>query len=81
MNATPALAGALDAADTAVNGSRGLPVDWDQIDWDQIDWDRVEAEVRRLRQRIFTAARAGDLGTLRNLQVPDRPWACLSCLR
>ena len=54
MNATPALAGALDAADTAVNGPRGFPADWDQI-----DWDRAEEDVRRLRQRIFAATRAG----------------------
>ena len=63
MNATPALAGALDAADTAVNGPRGFPADWDQI-----DWDRVEAEVRRLRQRIFTASKAGDHRKVRSLQ-------------
>ena len=42
---------------------------------DAIDWRSPEGNVRRLRQRIFTAARAGELGTLRNLQVPDRPWA------
>jgi RNA-directed DNA polymerase len=29
--------------------------------WRQVDWRRVEADVRRLRQRIFTAAKAGDL--------------------
>jgi len=63
LNATPALAGALDAADTAVNGPRGFPADWDQI-----DWDRVEAEVRRLRQRIFTASKAGDHRKVRSLQ-------------
>ena len=59
-----------------VNG----PAD-DVLVWDAIDWRSHEDNVRRLRQRIFTAARAGDLGTLRNLQVPDRPWARLSCLR
>ena len=35
-----------------------------------------EDNVRRLRQRIFTAARDGDLGTLRNLQkLMLRSWS------
>src|SRR5580658_9479721 len=46
-----------------VNG----PKDRD-LDWLSIDWQRVEADVRRLRQRIFTASKAGDLKTVRNLQ-------------
>ncbi len=29
--------------------------------WHQVDWRAVEEQVRRLRQRIFTASRAGDL--------------------
>ncbi|MFI5898548.1 group II intron reverse transcriptase/maturase [Actinoplanes sp. NPDC051513] len=37
-------------------------------DWQSIDWRRAEDEVRRLRQRIFTASRAGDLKGVRNLQ-------------
>ena len=36
--------------------------------WDAIDWRRVEDDVRRLRQRIFTASKAGDLARVRNLQ-------------
>jgi hypothetical protein len=36
--------------------------------WHQIDWRHVEREVRRLRQRIFTASRAGDLARVRRLQ-------------
>jgi RNA-directed DNA polymerase len=36
--------------------------------WRQIDWRRAEAEVRRLRQRIFTASKAGDLARVRQLQ-------------
>jgi len=36
--------------------------------WRQIDWRRAEAEVRRLRQRIFTASKAGDLPRVRRLQ-------------
>ena len=38
------------------------------LDWRQIDWRRVEREVRRLRQRIFTASKAGDLARVRRLQ-------------
>jgi RNA-directed DNA polymerase len=40
----------------------------DMLDWCQIDWRRVEREVRRLRQRIFTASKAGDLVRVRRLQ-------------
>jgi RNA-directed DNA polymerase len=40
----------------------------DDSDWYSIDWARVEADVARLRQRIFTASRAGDLKRVRNLQ-------------
>jgi RNA-directed DNA polymerase len=38
------------------------------LDWRQIDWRRVERNVRRLRQRIFTASKAGDLPRVRRLQ-------------
>src|SRR5947209_9781174 len=37
-------------------------------DWRQIDWRAVEDQVRRLRQRIFTASKAGDLARVRRLQ-------------
>lgn len=37
-------------------------------DWASIDWRQVEEDVRRLRQRIFTAAREQDLRKVRNLQ-------------
>ena len=47
----------------AVNG----PED-DVTDWLSIDWQRVDDDVRRLRQRIFTASQAGDLKRVRNLQ-------------
>jgi RNA-directed DNA polymerase len=36
--------------------------------WRRIDWRRVEADVRRLRQRIFAASKAGDLARVRRLQ-------------
>jgi RNA-directed DNA polymerase len=54
----------LDAAtNVVVNGPEDAP-----FDWRQIDWRRVEDDVRRLRQRIFTASKAGDLKRVRNLQ-------------
>jgi RNA-directed DNA polymerase len=56
----------LDAA-TAVVGVVNGPEDA-TFDWRQIDWRRVEADVRRLRQRIFTASKAGDLRKVRSLQ-------------
>jgi RNA-directed DNA polymerase len=40
----------------------------DVVDWDAVQWRRVEDDVRRLRQRIFTATQAGDLARVRNLQ-------------
>jgi RNA-directed DNA polymerase len=46
-----------------VNGPEGTPVDWQSI-----DWRRVEGDVKRLRQRIFAASKAGDLAKVRNLQ-------------
>jgi N-terminal domain of reverse transcriptase len=44
-----------------------------EVDWAQVDWRRVEADVRRLRQRIFTASRAGDHKKVRNLQKLTAP--------
>ena len=38
------------------------------VDWDAVGWRQVEDDVRRLRQRIFTATQAGDLKRVRNLQ-------------
>ena len=46
-----------------MNGPEG-----DDLDWLSMDWQQVEDDVRRLRQRIFTASRAGDLKRVRNLQ-------------
>jgi RNA-directed DNA polymerase len=40
----------------------------DDLDWLSIDWQRIGADVRRLRQRIFTASRDGDQKLVRNLQ-------------
>jgi RNA-directed DNA polymerase len=36
--------------------------------WDQIRWREHEEQVRRLRQRIFAASRAGDYNKVRSLQ-------------
>jgi len=52
----------LAAVKDVVNGPEDLP------DWDAIAWRRQEEQVRRLRQRIFTATQAGDLKRVRNLQ-------------
>ena len=51
-----------------VNGPEG-----DVLDWDAVDWRRAEDDVRRLRQRIFTASKAGDLKKVRNLQKLTAP--------
>jgi RNA-directed DNA polymerase len=46
-----------------VNGPEG-----GELDWLSVDWRQVEDDVRRLRQRIFTASKAGDLAKVRSLQ-------------
>ena len=43
------------------------------LGWDAVDWRQVEGDVRRLRQRIFTASKAGDLKKVRNLQKLTAP--------
>jgi RNA-directed DNA polymerase len=46
-----------------VNGPEdGVP------EWNAIDWREAAKDVRRLRQRIFTASKVGDLAKVRNLQ-------------
>jgi RNA-directed DNA polymerase len=40
----------------------------DIFDWGSVEWAEVEDDVRRLRQRIFTASQAGDLKRVRSLQ-------------
>ena len=54
---------AMSAVVTMANG----PED-DPLDWHAIDWRAVEEDVRRLRQRIFTASQVGDLKRVRSLQ-------------
>jgi hypothetical protein len=58
-----ASAGATATGAAEVNGPEG-----DFPDWDQVDWGQAEENVRRLRQRIFAASKAGDLKRVRNLQ-------------
>lgn len=55
----------------------------DVLRWDAVGWRFHEDNVRRLRQRIFTAARDGDLATVRNLQkLMLRSWSnTLLCVR
>jgi RNA-directed DNA polymerase len=38
------------------------------LEWGAVDWRAAEDEVRRLRQRIFTASQDGDHKRVRNLQ-------------
>src|SRR6266478_2405605 len=69
--------GKLDAV--MANGPEG-----DVVDWDAVDWRQAEDDVRRLRQRIFTASRAGDLKKVRSLQklmLRSRASALLSVRR
>jgi RNA-directed DNA polymerase len=56
-------AASADVDDVVVNGPEGV-----RLEWDAVQWHRVEADVQRLRQRIFAASRAGDLKQVRNLQ-------------
>src|SRR5580700_5544045 len=49
-------------ATTVANGPEG------ELLWHAVDWRAAEENVRRLRQRIFTASQAGDLKRVRNLQ-------------
>src|SRR5882762_8363286 len=61
MTTTPEPPGKLDT--DMVNG----PED-SEFDWAAVDWRTAETEVRRLRQRIFTATQAGDWKRVRSLQ-------------
>ena len=64
MTEAPEPKGKLDAATmVVVNGPEDVT-----LNWDAIDWRACEQNVRRLRQRIYTASQAGDLERVRNLQ-------------
>jgi RNA-directed DNA polymerase len=56
-----------DKLDAIANAMVNGPED-KTLDWGAIDWRACEENVRRLRQRIFTASQAGDLPRVRNLQ-------------
>jgi hypothetical protein len=62
----PVVAGVTAEARIA-NGPEDQPRDVPER-WDQIHWRAQEEQVRRLRQRIFTAAREQDWPRVRNLQ-------------
>src|SRR6266851_6860545 len=70
----PVLTGKLD---TSVNGPEGLPP-FDGDAWERTDWRHHEEQVRRLRSRIFKAARDGDWPLARNLQKLTAPRGALS---
>jgi RNA-directed DNA polymerase len=69
----PELRGKLD---TSVNGPEDPHPVFDGAAWEQVDWRTHEERVRRLRCRIFTAVKDGNLATARNLQkLMLRSWS------
>ena len=70
---------------TAVSASANVAVvngpEDDVADWYALDWRAAEDDVRRLRQRIFTASQAGDSKRVRNLQKVAAPRGALSYAR
>jgi len=66
MTTAPEPKDKLDATTTLVGAVNG-PEDA-TLDWHKVDWRACEESVRRLRQRIFTASKAGDLKRVRSLQ-------------
>ena len=73
---TPAVTG-VTAAARLVNGPEDQPRNA-PVQWDTIDWRAQEEQVRRLRQRIFTAAQEQDWPKVRNLQKLTAPRGALS---
>jgi RNA-directed DNA polymerase len=63
----PAVAEVAVTAARIVNGPEDQPRNA-PAQWDKIDWRAQEEQVRRLRQRIFTAAQEQDWPRVRNLQ-------------
>src|ERR1700739_1194512 len=54
-----------------VNGTEDVALEWDAVDW-RVDQDNV----RRLRRRIFKAAKEDDLAKVRSLQkMMLRSWS------
>jgi RNA-directed DNA polymerase len=82
LDAGTAGVGVAQAASAGTATANG-PED-DDLDWASVDWRQAEADVRRLRQRIFTASTAGDLKQVRNpqkLMLRSRANALLSVRR
>ncbi len=52
----------LTRPEMTVNGTK------QQTDWNSVNWRKANANVRRLRQRIFRASQNGDYRKVRNLQ-------------
>jgi RNA-directed DNA polymerase len=72
---TPAVA-EVRAAPNEVRAARQVNGPKDAPDWDAINWQAHEGNVRRLRQRIFKAAREQDWAKLRSLQkMMLRSWS------
>jgi RNA-directed DNA polymerase len=63
----PAVAEVTVKAARIANGPEDQPSNA-PVQWDKIDWRAQEEQVRRLRQRIFTAAQEQDWPRVRNLQ-------------
>ena len=57
-----------DTAAVAASGALVNGPEDERLDWDAVSWRHAEEDVRRLRQRIFAASRAGDLKRVRSLQ-------------
>ena len=72
---TPVVAEVTAAARLA-NGPEDQPRNA-PVQWDKIDWRAQEEQVRRLRQRIFTAAQEQDWPRVRNLQKLTAPRGAL----
>src|ERR1017187_7797456 len=66
-------------SDAEANGPAGLPASFTGEDWEnmtQSQWRWHEEQVRRLRQRVFTAVREQDRAKARNLQkLMLRSWS------
>jgi RNA-directed DNA polymerase len=59
-----------------VNGPEDPDSAFDGDAWDQVSWPEHEQRVRRLRCRMFKAAKVGDRATVRNLQkLMLRSWS------
>lgn len=76
MNETLEPRDKLDAG--APNGVGANGPEDEALEWDAVDWRAAEDRVRRLRQRIFAATRAGDHKRVRSLQKLTAPRGALS---